>query len=187
MNTTALDQFKDDILEIANIYEIAKSNFNKRSENGYPYFIDYRAHTILDLCIVAGVSAFEYYLKERLRPCSITKKYNFQSLDSVNNLLYSELGINFESLNLTSEEIISLKILFQWRHIIVHNGKRMDEKFIGYVSPLYKRLGLDFNHQIGDRVLFEPKRVENFIDTLEEFVIKLDPLLEKSITSLKNP
>ncbi len=111
------------------------------------------------------------------------EKYSFQSLDDTINLLCSELGINFSSLNLTSEEIISLKILFAWRHIIVHNGKRMDDKFIKKVSPLYKRLRLNFNFQEGDRVLFEPKLVEEFINDLEKMVRNLDPVIINAFLS----
>lgn len=180
MNLTPIDQFKEDIIDICNIYEIAKHRYDdpydKDLHKSLLLFRDFPVHTLLESCIVAGVSAFEYYLKERLKPQD-KRKYNFQSLESVIKLLNNELGIGYTSLNLTTNEIISLKIFFAWRHIIVHNGKRVDKEFIDKVNPLYRRLRIDSNFQKGNRILLEPKPIENFIEVLENFVIKIDEII----------
>ena len=119
-------------------------------------------------------------MKERLKPRNIEnlmKHYKLQSIDSVIDLLNKELNIKFSELNLSQHEIISIKVFFAWRHMIIHNIGRADIQFIQRVEPMYRRLRLNFNILRGDRFLLEPIPVENFIENLEKFVFNFDQII----------
>lgn len=83
------------------------------------------------------VSTFEDFCKKRNKS---QKKYNFQNLESVDNFFRDNYGINFfEKLN--DDEALTIKRLFQKRHVYQHNKGIIDQKYISIIPEDISLLG----------------------------------------------
>lgn len=83
------------------------------------------------------VSTFEDFCKKRNRT---QKKYNFQNLDSAENFFKDTYSIDLFD-GLQKDEVLTIKKLFQKRHIYQHNKGVIDEKYIGVIPDDMSLLG----------------------------------------------
>ena len=75
------------------------------------------------------VSTFEDFCKKRNKS---RKKYNFQNLEIAENFFKDEFGISLFN-GLDNDEILTIKKLFQKRHIYQHNKGVIDQKYIDII------------------------------------------------------
>ena len=75
------------------------------------------------------VSTFENICKNKNVS---NKKYNFQNLDSAKEFFHDHFNINMFQ-GLISDEILSIKRLFQKRHLYQHNRGFIDQKYINII------------------------------------------------------
>jgi hypothetical protein len=75
------------------------------------------------------VSTFEDFFKKRNKS---QKKYNFQNLESVDSFFSDNYGINFFG-ELSKDEALTIKRLFQKRHVCQHNKGIIDQKYINII------------------------------------------------------
>jgi len=83
------------------------------------------------------VSTFEDFCKKRNKT---KKKYNFQNLESVERFFKDAYGIMLFN-GLKKDEILTIKRLFQKRHIFQHNKGVIDQKYIDIIPEDAALLG----------------------------------------------
>jgi len=83
------------------------------------------------------VSTFEDFCKKRNKT---KKKYNFQNLESAGKFFKNAYNINFFE-GLKKSEILTIKRLFQKRHICQHNKCIIDQKYIDIIPEDTALLG----------------------------------------------
>ncbi|MEX1014357.1 MAG: hypothetical protein WDZ80_04320 [Candidatus Paceibacterota bacterium] len=83
------------------------------------------------------VSTFEDFCKKRN---GTNTKYNFQNLDSSNKFFQDIHGTSLFD-DLSEDEALTVKKVFQKRHIYQHNKGRVDQKYIGNIPEDSMLLG----------------------------------------------
>ena len=114
-----------------------------------------------------GVTAYQRLAEElyAMIPAVPKAPFNvFQSLDDGSALWKQACGKGYEDW-LDGTEIRDLKILFQKRHILVHNEGIVDDKYI-------KRSG-DSTYQVGQRIVVAASDIRRLVDLIGKLAVEI--------------
>lgn len=117
------------------------------------------SRSLRETCISDGVTAFQKYCEGLYEPFGKAPVNAFQRIDDGSELWQTAIGSGYGSW-LTLEELKSLKILFQKRHILAHNEGVVDQRYIDKSGdPIYKP---------GQRLVVSKNDVELLLSLLEK-------------------
>ena len=107
------------------------------------------------------VSAFQKYAAQRYTEVTgKTPRVNdFQIIDKGSSLFREVLGFGYEKW-LTDEEISTLELYFQKRHLFEHNNGMIDERYISKTG--------DKNYSVGQRLIIRKNEIEKIISILRK-------------------
>ena len=151
------DSIKKILSKIENV-EIIRKAFTQKSERRMKGEITIRSLT--ESALSDGVTAFQR-LAEKLYakiPAARKAPFNaFQRIDDGSELWEKACGKGYDAW-LDIAELRELKILFQKRHILVHNEGIVDDKYI-------KRSG-DTTYKIGQRIVVTERDIRDLADLI---------------------
>ncbi|SHO58726.1 hypothetical protein [Vibrio quintilis] len=114
--------------------------------------------SLVETCISDGVVAFQKYCEGMHEPYGNSPFNAFQRLDQASELWKKAVLKGFESW-LTENELRSLGILFQKRHLLAHNE--------GIVDLRYIQKSGDNSYKEGQRLVISEKDVDDLVSALE--------------------
>lgn len=115
--------------------------------------------SLVETCISDGVVAFQKYCEGMHEPYGKSPFNAFQRLDQASELWKKAVQNGFESW-LIEEELKSLGILYQKRHLLAHNEGIVDSKYI-------QKSG-DNSYKEGQRIVIAGKDVDTLVSALEK-------------------
>ncbi|HNP96608.1 MAG TPA: hypothetical protein PKJ63_13300 [Cyclobacteriaceae bacterium] len=115
--------------------------------------------SLRETCLSDGVTAFQKYCEGLYEPFGNAPFNVFQRIDEGNELWSSAVGQEYESW-LTAQELNSLKVLYQKRHILAHNEGIIDRRYI-------KKSG-DAIYKPGQRLVVSKGDIEMLLFLLEK-------------------
>ncbi len=160
--------FRDRIRKTFDLFDQAKEQTDKERQSGEYGPSDFKTHTTYDCCIVFLVGAFEYFVKriadgknEPINRGGGNPYKGSQNLNTIFRWLCSSFNLRIPDLISDSRDRNYLKILFQYRHIIVHNAGLYDTRSIATIKPLYESIGWNADSLVENRsILWDPEHVE---------------------------
>ena len=107
------------------------------------------------------VSAFQKFAAQRYTEVTgkILRVNDFQIIDKGSSLFREVLGFGYEKW-LTDEEISTLELYFQKRHLFEHNNGMIDERYILKTG--------DKNYLVGQRLIIRKNEIEKIISILRK-------------------
>ena len=115
--------------------------------------------SLRETCLSDGVTAFQKYCEGLYEPYGKAPFNAFQRIDEGSDLWRSAVGRGFEFW-LTAQELSSLKVLYQKRHLLAHNE--------GIIDPRYIEKSGDSTYKAGQRLVVGKSDVENLLVLLEK-------------------
>ncbi len=115
--------------------------------------------SLRETCLSDGVTAFQKYCEGLYEPFGKAPSNVFQRIDGGSELWRSAVGQGYDSW-LTVQELSSLKVLYQKRHILAHNEGIIDHRYI-------KESG-DSTYKLGQRLVVSKGDIEILIALLEK-------------------
>lgn len=115
--------------------------------------------SLRETCLSDGVTAFQKYCEGLYKPFGKAPFNIFQRIDDGSELWCSALGKGYESW-LTAQELASLKVLYQKRHILAHNEGIIDHRYI-------EKSG-DTTYKPGQRLVVSRSDIEVLLSLLEK-------------------
>jgi len=115
--------------------------------------------SIIETCISDGVVAFQKYCEGMYEPYGMVPFNAFQRPDQASNLWKNAIGKRFDTW-LSSEEISTLKTLYQKRHLLAHNEGIVDSKYI-------QKSG-DTTYKEGQRIVVSGRDIESLVTILDK-------------------
>lgn len=124
------------------------------------------------------VSAFQKFAAQRYTEITgKTPRVNdFQIIDKGSSLFREALGFGYEKW-LTNEEISTLELYFQKRHLFEHNNGMIDQRYLSNTG--------DKNYLIGQRLIIRKSEIEKIITILKKlgFGMLSIPIPNKDVNS----
>jgi len=124
--------------------------------------------SILENSIGDIVSVFQKYASDlynfQTKPVLVS---NFQQVDNGSDLFKKLLGCGYDSW-LSPDELRSMKIMFQQRHILEHNKGYVDEKYLLKCD--------DTTYKEGQRIVVKENEVQEFLRIIQKLVDGLKSL-----------
>lgn len=127
--------------------------------------------SLIESCLIDGVVAFQKYCEGKYENHKKVPLNAFQRLKQGSDLWKELVGYSYSDW-LTIEELNSLNILFQKRHILSHNEGIVDDKYLKNSN--------DFTYKEGQRIIISPKD----IDLLKKYLEKLKSSIDSSVSKL---
>ncbi len=115
--------------------------------------------SLRETCLSDGVTAFQKYCEGLYEPFGKAPFNAFQRIDEGSELWSSAIGQGYEAW-LSAQELSSLKVLYQKRHILAHNEGVVDQRYI-------EKSG-DAAYKPGQRLVVSKGDVEMLLSLLEE-------------------
>jgi Zn finger protein HypA/HybF involved in hydrogenase expression len=115
--------------------------------------------SLRETCLSDGVAAFQKYCEGLYEPFGKTPFNAFQRIDEGSELWRTAVGQGYETW-LTTQELSSLKVLYQKRHILAHNEGIVDQRYI-------EKSG-DVAYKPGQRLVVAKGDVELLLSLLEK-------------------
>lgn len=117
--------------------------------------------SLVETCLSDGVTAFQKYCEGLYELTGKGKApFNvFQRIDDGSELWHEVVSQGYDSW-LTIDELRSLKLLYQKRHILVHNEGIVDQKYIDKSG--------DSSYKIGQRIVVSKRDIEALLFSLEK-------------------
>lgn len=115
--------------------------------------------SLRETCLSDGVTAFQKYCEGLYEPFGKAPFNAFQRIDEGSELWRSALGMGYESW-VSAQELSSLKVLYQKRHLLAHNDGIVDQRYVEKSGdPIYK---------IGQRLVVSKGDIESLLSLLEK-------------------
>jgi len=115
--------------------------------------------SLRETCLSDGVTAFQKYCEGLYEPFGKAPFNVFQRIDEGSELWRSQLSKGYESW-LTNQEMSSLKILYQKRHILAHNDGIIDQRYV-------EKSG-DSTYKAGQRLVVSKGDIEVLLSLLDK-------------------
>ncbi|MCZ0867145.1 hypothetical protein O0V09_18260 [Dasania sp. GY-19] len=115
--------------------------------------------SLIESCLSDGVVAFQKYCDGMYEPYGNPPMNTFQRLDQGSDRWKKSLGKGYDDW-LSKDEMNSLLILFQKRHLLAHNEGIVDSKYINKSS--------DSTYKEGQRIVVNSDDVERLIFLIEK-------------------
>lgn len=115
--------------------------------------------SLIETCISDGVVAFQKYCEGLYEPYGQAPFNAFQRLDQASSLWESAIQKGFSSW-LSNDEINTLNILYQKRHLLAHNEGIIDLKYI-------QKSG-DISYKEGQRIVISESDIDFLVSALEK-------------------
>lgn len=115
--------------------------------------------SLIETCISDGVVAFQKYCEGMYEPYGKPPFNAFQRLQKGSELWQNAVQKGFDSW-LTEEELKTLNILFQKRHLLSHNEGIVDSKYI-------QKSG-DYSYKEGQRIVIVERDIDHLVVILEK-------------------
>jgi len=115
--------------------------------------------SLRETCLSDGVTAFQKYCEGLYESYGKTPFNAFQRIDDGSELWRSAVGQGYESW-LSTEELSSLRVIYQKRHLLAHNEGLIDERYI-------EKSG-DTTYKPGQRLVVSKRDIENMLELLEK-------------------
>jgi len=115
--------------------------------------------SLKETCLSDGVVAFQKYCERLYEPFGTPQMNVFQRIDDGSKLWEGALGVCYDDW-LSPDELESLKVLYQKRHLLAHQEGIVDEKYV-------QRSG-DTSYKPGQRIVVSKNDIELFLDLLEK-------------------
>ena len=115
--------------------------------------------SLIETCISDGVVAFQKYCEGVYEPYGKAPFNAFQRLDQGSKLWKDAIQKDFSEW-LSDEELITLNVLYQKRHILAHNE--------GIVDSTYIQKSCDSSYKEGQRIVVSEKDVDFLVFALEK-------------------
>lgn len=100
----------------------------------------------------------------------LVEKIDFQKVDNIISSYQKAFGNKFGNEMLNPDEIVTLKKIFGIRHLFVHKGGKVDNKFISNTN---------IQRDVGSSFVVTRKQVTEIIDFLENIVNRSEDLISK--------
>jgi uncharacterized Zn finger protein (UPF0148 family) len=126
--------------------------------------------SLIESCLIDGVVAFQKYCEGNYVKYKKTPFNVFQRLEQGSNLWKELVGYSYSDW-LHIEELNSLNILFQKRHILSHNEGIVDDKYLKNSN--------DTTYIIGQRIVISRNDIIALIEYIERLAKSIDDLLSK--------
>lgn len=115
--------------------------------------------SLRETCISDGVVAFQKYCEGLYMRFGDAPFNAFQRLEQGSNLWLNAVQKGYDEW-LTAEELSSLNVLYQKRHILAHNEGIVDHQYI-------KKSG-DPSYKEGQRIVVSDRDIDKLLDALEK-------------------
>lgn len=127
--------------------------------------------SLRETCLSDGVTAFQKYCEGLYEPFGKASFNVFQRIDEGSELWRSAVGHGYESW-LTAQELSSLKVLYQKRHILAHNEGIIDQRYI-------EKSG-DSKYKLGQRLVVSKGDIEMLVSLLEKLGRRLGDACDRA-------
>ncbi len=117
------------------------------------------SRSLRETCLSDGVTAFQKYCEGLYEPFGKASFNVFQRIEEGSELWRTAVGKGFESW-LTAQELSSLKVLYQKRHILAHNDGIIDQRYI-------EKSG-DSTYKVKQRLVVSKGDIEILLSLLEK-------------------
>lgn len=115
--------------------------------------------SLRETCLSDGVTAFQKYCEGLYEPFGKAPFNVFQRIDEGSELWHSAVSKGYESW-LTAQELSSLKVLYQKRHILAHNDGIIDQRYV-------EKSG-DSTYKAGQRLVVSKGDIEVLLSLLDK-------------------
>lgn len=115
--------------------------------------------SLRETCLSDGVTAFQKYCEGLYEPFGKAPFNVFQRIDEGSELWRSAVSTGYESW-LTAQELSSLKVLYQKRHILAHNDGIIDQRYV-------EKSG-DLTYKAGQRLVVSKGDIEILLSLLDK-------------------
>ncbi|NOU41406.1 MAG: hypothetical protein HOO85_09085 [Methylotenera sp.] len=127
--------------------------------------------SLIETCISDGVVAFQKYSEGMYERFGKLPFNAFQRLEQGSNLWEVAVQRSFSDW-LTSEELATLNILYQKRHLLAHNEGIVDSQYI-------KKSG-DLSYKEGQRIVVSGKDIDNLVSSIEKLANGIKEICDRA-------
>ena len=117
------------------------------------------SRSMIESCLLDGVVAFQKYCEGMYGPYGKSRMNTFQNLEQGNKCWKKAVGTGYENW-LSINELQSLVILFQKRHLLAHNE--------GIVDDRYVRESKDNTYKVGQRIVITVSDIDDMVVLIEK-------------------
>ena len=117
------------------------------------------SRSMIESCLLDGVVAFQKYCEGMYEPYGKSRMNTFQNLEQGNKCWKKAIGTGYENW-LSINELQSLVILFQKRHLLAHNE--------GIVDDRYVRESKDNTYKVGQRIVITVSDIDDMVVLIEK-------------------
>jgi uncharacterized Zn finger protein (UPF0148 family) len=121
--------------------------------------------SMVESCIIDGVVAFQKYSEGKYEKYGKYPFNAFQRLKQGSELWVKAVGTGYSDW-ISPEELLSLNVLFQKRHILSHNEGIVDQSYIDKSE--------DYSYKVGQRIVVSPKDISRLLECLEKISLEID-------------
>lgn len=115
--------------------------------------------SLMETCISDGVVAFQKYCEGMYEPYGNAPFNAFQRIEQGSSLWENAIGKGYDYY-LSDEELNTLNILYQKRHLLAHNEGIVDSKYIQKSD--------DNSYKVGQRIVIQNRDIDFVVSALEK-------------------